>query len=86
MALKAGLVFLVAYFGLIVAIVLPVIVNDAPRRHPGLWRYIHMAPGWVSPGAGCGINLDTLQKWVRYDHAVHEFADLPDCGQEGESG
>jgi hypothetical protein len=35
MALKAGLVFLVAYAGLFVAIVLPAIASEARGNHPG---------------------------------------------------
>jgi hypothetical protein len=49
--LKAGLAFLLAYFGLFVVIVLPAITNEAPAKHPGLWHYIHAAPKWVRPGA-----------------------------------
>jgi hypothetical protein len=70
MVLKATLVFLVAYFGLLIAIVLPAIANEAPGKCPGLWRYLHMAPNWVTPGAACEINLDTLEQWTLADHAI----------------
>jgi hypothetical protein len=63
-------VFLVAYFGLLIAIVLPAIANEAPGKYPGLWRYLHMAPKWVTPGVACEINLDTLEQWTLAEHAV----------------
>jgi hypothetical protein len=84
MALKAGFVFLVAYFGLVVAILLPAIANEAPGKYPGLWRYVHAAPNWVTPGAACVINLETHEQWLLADHAVHQLVDpAAACDEEG---
>ena len=85
-ALKAGLVFLVAYVGLLVAIVLPAIANEAPEKYPGLWRYIHAAPKWVTPGAACEINLDTGQQWTLIDHALGQLVDTTVACDEAEVG
>ena len=84
MALKAGLVFLIAYCGLLVAIVLPAIANEAPGKYPGLWRYIHAAPNWVRPGAVCEINLDTLQQWTIGDHTLRQLFDTTGACDEAE--
>jgi hypothetical protein len=85
MALKAGLVFLVAYFGLLVAILVPAIANEAPGKYPGLWRYIHAAPNWVTPGAAAEINLETHEQWLLADHAVHQLVD-PTAACDEEAG
>jgi hypothetical protein len=82
--LKAGLAFLLAYFGLFMVIVLSAIANEAPGKHPGLWHYIHAAPKWVTPGATCEINLDTLQQWTIADHAVRELVDTTGACDEVE--
>jgi hypothetical protein len=75
MALKAGLAFLLAYFGLFAVIVLPAIANEAPGKYPGLWRFVHAAPKWVTPGAACEINLETHEQWLLADDAVHQLVD-----------
>jgi hypothetical protein len=85
MALKAGLVFLVAYFGLLVAILVPAIANEAPGKYPGLWRYVHAAPNWVTRGAACEINLETHEQWLLADHAVHQLVD-PTAACDEEAG
>jgi hypothetical protein len=46
MALKAGLAFLLAYFGLFAVIVLPAIANEAPGKYPGLWRLLSPPYHW----------------------------------------
>jgi hypothetical protein len=84
MALKAGLVFFLAYFGLFAVIVLPAIANEAPGKYPGLWRFVHAAPKWVTPGAACEINLETQEQWLFADDAVHQLVDTNRTCDEAE--
>lgn len=41
MALRAGIIFLIGWTAMVLTIMVPAVVNEAPHRHPDMWRYLH---------------------------------------------
>lgn len=43
MALRAGIIFLIGWTAMVLTIMVPAVVNEAPRKHPDMWRYLHQS-------------------------------------------